>query len=154
MKEMREADWQRTVEELCKATGWIGWHHQLSTGTRAGLPDLELLHPHKKLHLRAELKTARGVLSAEQVATLDLIERCNPGIALYVWRPDDLPEVSEILQTRNLAGPAWRETSWFRCRRYEVERLTPLHRARLDLLLWEYGLTETVPTAVAGRVAR
>lgn len=137
---MPEVVWQRQVQELARTLGWVDFHHLRSVGTRAGVPDLELLHPAKGMHVRVELKSETGTLSAAQVAMLDLLDRCHPagGLRLYVWRPSDLPDATGVLQGKgsHLNGP----TAWDACRLAEIDSLGPKELRRLAELHLEYGL--------------
>lgn len=94
-----EAEWMVDVRATAGRFGWLCWHHLRSEGTRAGLPDLELVHPARVVHARVELKTDRhdSHLSPAQVVTLDVLARCCPDSWLFVWRPSDRDEIDEIL---------------------------------------------------------
>ncbi len=48
-------------------------------------------------YLCVELKTEKGRLSEEQMATLLLLQAC-PQLEAYLWRPSDLDQIERVLQ--------------------------------------------------------
>lgn len=91
---MNEAAFQGAVIELAKLRGWR-WHHETdSRKSGRGLPDLILVRPPRLIF--AELKTQKGRLRIEQAQWLSALRSCH-GVEVYLWRPDDLPEISRLL---------------------------------------------------------
>lgn len=99
-----EAELQTAVLELAKLFNWRsahfrpartarGWRTAVS-GDGKGFPDVVLLRPPRRII--AELKAAKGKLTAEQEAWLD--DWRAVGAEVYVWRPGDLPAIAEILR--------------------------------------------------------
>ncbi len=73
------------VTELATWAGWT-WHHETdSRKTRAGFPDLVLVHPRKRRVLWAELKSATGRLRPEQATWRDVL--LAAGQEWHLWRP-------------------------------------------------------------------
>lgn len=120
---MSEAEWQGQVVDAARTFGWLDWHHLRSKGTRAGLPDLELIHRHHPRHIRVELKTVGGHLTADQQTTLDLLTQA--GVECHVWRPSDFDVALLVLRT---PSPLNVPTLWRRCRTTEIARMPPRHR--------------------------
>lgn len=98
-----EADWQRTVVDLARALGWAvahfraarteqGWRTAVQYDA-AGWPDLTLV---RERLIVAELKSSRGRISADQQAWLDRLSAA--GVPAYLWRPEDIDEVEELLR--------------------------------------------------------
>lgn len=92
---MSEADLQGAVLEAAAYHGWLIHHDRPARTTRgwataitghAGFPDLVLAHPRHGLLLR-ELKTERGLLTAQQSAWLEALSAGGANTA--VWRPTD-----------------------------------------------------------------
>jgi len=93
---LRERDFQQQVIEVAELYGWLAFHIPDSRrATCRGLPDTILLKPHRLLF--AELKTARGKLSAEQKEWLETLKTI-PTVETYVWRPSDWDSIVTVLQ--------------------------------------------------------
>lgn len=102
---MSEAAWQRQVEEIAAAYGWLAYHAPDNRPVTArsgrryvqrvtpGFPDLVLLKDDRLIV--AELKTERGRLSPEQKVWLAAFT--SVGAEVTVWRPRNLPEVIRVL---------------------------------------------------------
>jgi hypothetical protein len=99
-----EASFQACVIETARLAGWRvvhfrrartahGWKTPIA-GDATGWPDLTLVRPPRLVF--AELKSARGKLRDEQSDWLAVL-RLLPGAEVFVWRPDDWPEVVETL---------------------------------------------------------
>jgi nicotinamidase-related amidase len=109
MKPIRisEAAFQSTVIALAKHHGWLVFHPlkaqngrgQWRTATQGdtGFPDLVLAH-HRAGVIFAELKSAIGKLSDRQIRWIGELKAA--GAEVYVWRPGDLEEIKQILNTR------------------------------------------------------
>jgi hypothetical protein len=71
-----------------------GWRTAVQ-GDGKGFPDLVLIRPPRVIF--AELKSAKGTLSAEQNEWLTDLRAC-PGAETYVWRPSDLDQIARCLR--------------------------------------------------------
>jgi hypothetical protein len=71
-----------------------GWRTPVQ-GDGKGFPDLVLARPPRVIF--AELKTAKGKLGPEQENWLAALTAC-PGVEVYVWRPDQLDDIAQILR--------------------------------------------------------
>jgi hypothetical protein len=89
-----EADFLAHVIEQLKFYGWEYHHQPDSRRSTEGWPDITAVRPPRRLEI--ELKAEDGKLSAKQIYILGLLRRC-PGIEVYVWRPSDEREISEVL---------------------------------------------------------
>jgi hypothetical protein len=91
--------------ELLVLRGWTTFHWPDSRrATAAGWPDLAMLHVETGVLAFAELKTATGRLSAEQVVVLEALRR--GGQHAYVWRPADLADGTVDRVLRGLVSAA------------------------------------------------
>ena len=101
------ADWERTVIEYARVNGWLV-HHPKKIRTRSGwltgedgdkgYPDLTLVRDRSILIV--ELKTGKGRLSKDQEQWISQLKRAtkNTGnINVYVWYPEDWPEIQRLL---------------------------------------------------------
>lgn len=88
---MTEAQLLDAVRQLAHYRGWWTYHTADSRGSEAGWPDLVLVHRRHRRLIVAELKTAAGLLTEDQIAWLDALEAC--GLEATVWRPVDLAEL-------------------------------------------------------------
>lgn len=132
-----ETAWQSDVVTTATRFGWVAWHHHDSRRTRAGLPDLELLHP-RGFSARVELKAddlTKSRLSPEQVVTLDLLEHCGSECA--VWRPGDRAAIDDWLVRPHKQMPGLWAVHVFPYRRLREIRL--LQPAELTRLVVEVG---------------
>jgi hypothetical protein len=82
------------VRDVAQACGWRRYHTWLSKHSPAGFPDEVLVRGGRLVF--AELKSAKGKLSADQEAWLEEL-RAVPGIEIYVWRPEDMDEIARVL---------------------------------------------------------
>ena len=75
---MTEAQLQATVQQVATLYGWT-WHHEVdSRKSRAGFPDLVLVHPRKRICLVRELKTERGRFRPKRLRTRSSGTGCPP----------------------------------------------------------------------------
>ena len=84
---MTEADLLRVVRDLARYRGWFGYHTYRSTRSDPGFPDLVLVRPPRLIF--AELKTAKGPLSAPQKVWREELELLAAPVEYHVWRPAD-----------------------------------------------------------------
>lgn len=88
-----EAAFQRAVEDLLDLYGWR-WHHEVdSRKSKPGFPDLIACRRDRALAI--ELKSARGVVSADQRAWIAALQ--GSGVETHIWRPKDMDEVVKVL---------------------------------------------------------
>lgn len=102
-----EEQLQDHVCQLLDAGGWT-WHHETdSRRSKAGFPDLVMLHPRWGVLLWRELKSEKGRVRPDQQRWLD--DLVTSGQDASVWRPRDV--VSGVVQSTLLARPGQRPTS-------------------------------------------
>lgn len=103
---MNEKEFQSQIVEFAHLCGWDTFHVSDSrkvAGGRlvgdkaiAGFPDLTLVHEGRGF-VFAELKSARGKLTARQQQVLDRMAGaalvCRGKVRVHVWRPDDMMDV-------------------------------------------------------------
>jgi len=90
-----EREFLRQVAELARLYRWRVYHPWLSIRSDRGWPDVAMVRPPRLV--LAELKTARGKVSPHQAEWLDLLGAC-PGVEVFLWRPDDIQRIAEILR--------------------------------------------------------
>lgn len=91
---MLEKEWQAQVLELSARCGWdFRYHTYDSRRCQEGFPDLVLVKPPRIIF--AELKVGRRKVTKDQSAWLEALAAC--GQESYVWYPDDLDAVRDIL---------------------------------------------------------
>ena len=93
--EMTEAQLTTAVRDLARLFGWMRYHAWLSKHSASGFPDEALTRRGRLVF--AELKSRRGKLTPDQEAWLTELGKVE-GIEVYVWRPDDLEQIAEILR--------------------------------------------------------
>lgn len=82
-----EAQLQNHVIQLAEATGWT-WHHETdSRRSKAGFPDLVLVHPSRGVRW-IELKSTTGRVRPDQKRWLETLRAA--GEFAEVWRPADV----------------------------------------------------------------
>jgi hypothetical protein len=90
---MSETEFQSEVVKAAKKRGWKSYHTKDSRGSERGWPDLVLARPPRIVF--AELKRTGKNPTPEQIEWLDTLDAC--GQEAYVWRPEDMAEVLEVL---------------------------------------------------------
>jgi hypothetical protein len=90
---MTEAALLAHVLRQLKALGWAAYHTHDSRRSEAGYPDIAAVRGSRLLY--AELKSRTGVLTVEQRLWLDAL--WSAGAEVYVFRPDDLDWITEVL---------------------------------------------------------
>lgn len=95
-----EASFQRDVEALLRAYGWIYYHapdnkprNGFVQNIKAGFPDIMAARGHRLLF--AELKRETGELSEAQHEWVAALSATCAEV--YVWRPSDMPAISKVL---------------------------------------------------------
>jgi hypothetical protein len=88
---MTERQLQAAVVELARMLGWLVYHTYDSRRSLEGFPDLVMAHPRSGALLFAELKTARGKATPEQLEWLRVLALRG---AAFLWRPADLHDGS------------------------------------------------------------
>lgn len=104
---MSEAELLAAVRKLARLLKWRVAHFRpgrTSTGWRTpceadakGFPDLVMTKGSRLI--AAELKSARGRTTDEQLAWLGAFRDC--GAEIYIWRPADWPAIVELLTAKN-----------------------------------------------------
>jgi hypothetical protein len=104
--EQSEAEFQVAVQELATAYGWRWIHIQPGASSNGywrtpvtgqlgkGFPDLLLVKGDRMV--AAELKAQRGKLEPSQEFVLGVLGEVG-FVEVYVWRPDDWDEITEVL---------------------------------------------------------
>ena len=96
-----EAEFQRAVVNLAKSYGWGLQYHTFDSRLSAkGFPDLVLCNGRRVVF--AELKSARGKASEEQLAWLAALG--DAGEEAFLWRPGDWDEIEGVLSGTALPG--------------------------------------------------
>ena len=105
-----EKDFQQSIIEYAELCGWFVYHvarvkRQLRAATSVGYPDLTLLRGSQMIF--AELKVGNNRLTEDQRRWMDRFNYFFHDIYLsskafrggvYVWRPEDWPEIERILK--------------------------------------------------------
>lgn len=90
-----EKDLRAAIVQAALYSGWkcyFTWH---SIHSPAGYPDLCLVKGDRLIF--AELKNEKNKLTDDQESWLEAL-RGVPGVAVYIWRPQDLDDALEVLQ--------------------------------------------------------
>ena len=94
--EAPESAFLARVVMLAHTRGWLVYHTHDSRRSAPGFPDLVLTRPGRLIF--AEIKTARGKLTAAQETWLDLLRHSVPGVEIFVWRPGDWAAIQDALR--------------------------------------------------------
>lgn len=94
---MAESSFQETVIQFARLHRFQVYHTHDSRRSRAGFPDLTLWKPGRLIF--AELKAAKGRLAPAQGETL--VSLRDAGVEVYLWRPEDWPEIERVLGGRD-----------------------------------------------------
>lgn len=102
LRSITEAEWQRTVQDMLTATGWI-WFHAPDNrpgkngrvqNIKAGYPDLTAARGDRLIFI--ELKRETGRTTPEQIKWLTAL--ADTGHAeTYIFRPSDVARVAQVL---------------------------------------------------------
>ena len=90
-----EREFDRQVRDFAKMTGWMTYHTWLPIHSPAGFPDLCLVRRDRIVF--AELKSAKGKTTPKQDEWLEAL-RATGKVEVYLWRPDDLQAICELLR--------------------------------------------------------
>lgn len=109
LRAITEAAWQKQVEALLTAYGWLFYHapdnrpgrNGAIQNIKAGFPDLVAVRGNRVLFI--ELKRELGKTSPEQDVWLARLASSG-AVETYVWRPRDVEEVSRVLSPQWAAG--------------------------------------------------
>ena len=89
---IQEKDFQATVVETAKLTGWLVYHTYDSRRSERGFPDLVLVRDHELLFV--EIKLDKKNPTKPQREWLKALDRVAD---TCVWRPKDWPEIERRL---------------------------------------------------------
>lgn len=92
---MTEKEFQQQVIDFAKLNGWLVYFTWSSKHSPAGFPDLVMVHPDKYKVVFVELKVGKNKLTASQEDWIDAL--CDAGEYVYVWYPEDWPQIEQIL---------------------------------------------------------
>jgi VRR-NUC domain len=93
--DLAERDFMATVREAATVTGWLVYHTYRSKRSPSGFPDLVFV---RDRIVFAELKATTTRVTSEQRRWLDAL--ADAGGEVYLWRPDDWPEIERVLGRR------------------------------------------------------
>ena len=91
-----EKEFRAQVMELVKLFSWKYYFTWNSIRSPKGFPDLVLVKDKRLIF--AELKNQDAKLTESQQEWIDILSKLN-NVEVYVWRPDDLVEISNILKS-------------------------------------------------------
>ena len=101
-----ESEFQQTVIELARLTGWIVGFTANSRRSEPGEPDLRMVHPEQCRVIFAELKVGNKTLTKGQwnkrrwLPGQDdwaaALQQC-PGVEYYLWGPADWANIEKLL---------------------------------------------------------
>ena len=94
-----ERAFQNHVIWLAKAHGWLVYHTFNSRKSAPGFPDLVLVRDGRSIF--AELKTDKTKPTKDQRRWLAELDKTQNEV--YLWRPKDLREITEILSRKATA---------------------------------------------------
>lgn len=103
LQRMAEDDLQSHIIGYAAALGWKHYHTWRSDHSPSGFPDLELARAEPRVRIiKAELKRQGEWPTLDQIGWLDLYSAMGDPVESYLWRPEHLSVVWDILQ------PDWR----------------------------------------------
>lgn len=91
---MNETQWQARITDLCDWYRMKWYHVNDSRKDKSGFPDLVIVGKHGVVF--AELKSDTGKVSMAQREFLDALHVA--GAEVYIWRPEDWPQVQRVLK--------------------------------------------------------
>lgn len=100
--ELTERQWQAQIVKAAEAIGWLCYHTYDSHRSHKGFPDLVLVKAPMIIFAELKVKSAEvkaGRLTPEQDIWIQALDLCGDiNFKVYVWRPDDWPEVERVLK--------------------------------------------------------
>lgn len=93
VREVTEYQFQNKIVTLARYLGLKVYHTYDSRRSDPGFPDLVIVG--KSGVIFAELKSAKGRVTAHQKMWLESL--AGAGAPTYLWRPDDWPEIQQVL---------------------------------------------------------
>ena len=94
MIKITEKQFSQQVIDLAHTLGWRIYRTWSSLHSPKGYPDLTFCKPPRLI--LAELKVGKGHLTEAQAEWLTDLRAC-PGVEIFVWFPEDLEHIAEIL---------------------------------------------------------
>ena len=94
-----EKQFESQIKDLAKMFGWLYYHTWQSIHSPAGFPDCTMVRNGTVIF--AELKSDKGKLNEAQevwIEELTKVSSVSLGVQVYVWRPDDLERIVEIMR--------------------------------------------------------
>lgn len=102
--QVSERQLQERLRLLCLRQQVPYYHTHNSLRSQPGFPDTVIIRPPARFPapwlILAELKTERGRLSDAQQqwrAALEAVAAVCPGVAYFLWRPSDWPDIIALL---------------------------------------------------------
>lgn len=92
---MPERQLQELVRQACGLNGWLYYHTHRSQHSPAGFPDVIAVRGDRLLF--AELKRLGQAPTPEQAQWLETLRQART-IETYLWTPDDIPTLLEVLR--------------------------------------------------------
>ncbi|KKM97470.1 hypothetical protein LCGC14_1167650 [marine sediment metagenome] len=100
--ELTERQWQAQIVKAAEAVGWLCYHTYDSRRSQKGFPDLVLVKAPVIIFAELKVKPAdvkAGKLTLEQDTWVRALAECsNLNLKVFVWRPNDWPEVERVLK--------------------------------------------------------
>lgn len=91
---MPERAFREHVRKYAEAHHWLCYFTWRSDHSPAGYPDLTMCRLSRVIW--AELKSAKGRVTPEQLAWIDALSLTGKG-EVYVWRPSHWKDITEVL---------------------------------------------------------
>ena len=91
---MSEKQFSAQVKGVAEALGWTVYRTWTSIHSPAGFPDLTMVRPPRLVFV--ELKTMKGKTPPPQDLWLDRLR--ESGVEVYLWRPDEIDAIEELLR--------------------------------------------------------
>lgn len=94
-----EADFEAFVKAKAESFGYIYYHTWRSQHSPSGFPDCTMarLDPKPRL-IYAELKMPGNQPTIDQLIWLEILQHVGPPVEAYLWWPEDIQEILDILQ--------------------------------------------------------
>lgn len=92
-----EKQFSQQVVDLARLLGWKVYRTWTSIHSPAGFPDLTMVRGDRLIF--AELKSDTGKLSEKQADWIEALRETGKA-QVFLWRPEQLEEIAEVLQGR------------------------------------------------------